>query len=491
MVAFKWVERLIGLVSTLILARLLVPADFGLVAMATSFIALLEVVGNLGVDSALIQSPKATREHYDTAWTFNMLIGLGTALIAVASAPALADFYNDPRVTPVLCAMALASLLQGAENIGTVDFRKYLDFRREFRYQAAKKAIGFLAVVPLALMLRSYWALVIGTIVARVGGLGLSFWMSPYRPRPCLRTGRELFVFSRWLLIGGVVVFARQRASDFVIGRFGGARSLGLFNIASELGTMPATEIVMPVSRAAFPVYSTIAHDLPALASSYLRVLGLVALLSIPAGAGIAVTADLLVPVLFGDKWLDATPILAFMGLYGVTLALQGNIFPVFLARGKPQYSVWVVAFQLACLLPLLYAMTRTSGATGAGIAYFASGCLSMPVALHYAARELGIPLSRTMAVLWRPLVAASVMYLTLTMLWPALPADAGIAMLLLRLLLEIMAGVLVFVLAIFVLWWPTRQPADAESSALQFARARLGRLARRPGPRERTDGAS
>jgi lipopolysaccharide exporter len=478
MVAFKWVERLIGLVSTLILARLLLPADFGLVAMATSFIALLEVVGNLGVDSALIQSERATRKHYDTAWTFNVLIGLGTSLIAVASSPALAAFYDDQRVIPVLWAMAFASLLQGAENIGTVDFRKHLDFRREFRYQTGKKVISFLAVVPLALLLRNYWAIVVGTVVARAGALGLSFWMSPYRPRPCLETGRELFVFSRWLLVGGLVVFARQRASDFMIGRMAGPRALGLFNVASELGTTPATEIVMPVSRAAFPVYSTIASDAPALASAYLRVLGLVALLAIPAGAGLAATADLLVPVLFGDKWLDATPVLAYMGLYGITLALQGNIFPVFLARGKPRYSVWVVAFQLACLLPLLYWWTRAHGSTGAGIAYLASGCLSMPLALYYACRELDVTFARTLGVLWRPLVAATIMYGTLTLFWTMPDAQAGIVTLLVQLLLEVLAGVVIFALAILLLWWPTRAPSDAESSAIEFLRAQLRRLA-------------
>ena len=338
------------MVSTLVLARLLAPTDFGLVAMATSFIALLEVIGNLGVDSALIQRSGATRVHYDTAWTFNLMIGLATAIVAVASAPALAAFYGDSRVVPILAAMAVASLLLSAENIGTVDFRKEMNFRLEFKYQVGKKLLGFLAVVPLAFVLKSYWALVVGTLIARLGGLLLSFRLSPYRPRISFGAGRELFVFSRWLLIGGFVVFARQRSSDFVIGRLAGPQTLGLFSIASELGTMPATEIVMPVARAAFPVYSTIADDRSALAQAYLRVLGLVALIAVPAGVGLASTADLLVPVLFGPKWLDAIPVMAYLSLYGVTLAIQGNIFPVFLARG--QAAIQCVGRGLATRVP-------------------------------------------------------------------------------------------------------------------------------------------
>lgn len=469
MVLFKWSERLISVVSTLVLARLLVPADFGLVAMATAYIALLEVIGNLGVDSALIQRADASRAHYDTAWTFNLLIGAATALIGVASSPAMAAFYGDPRVMPVLCAMALASLLQSAENIGTVNFRKDLDFRREFKYQTSKKLVSLVAVVPLAFALRSYWALVIGTIIARLGGLLLSFWMSPYRPRLCLTAARELFVFSRWLLLGGVVVFARQRASDFVIGRYAGPQNLGLFSIANELGTMPATEIVMPVARAAFPVYSTIAGDLDALAETYLRVLGLVALLAIPAGIGLAATSGLLVPVLFGPKWTDAIPVMALLSLYGVTLAIQGNIFPVFLARGRPQFSVWVVTVQLFCLLPLLVILTRMHGSTGAGAAYLISGCLSTPVALAFAARELKIPTFRTIGVLWRPAAASCTMLLALDLLSPRVLDGAAWATMGLQLAAEVLLGATAYIAVSAALWLVSGRPAGAESSALQY----------------------
>jgi O-antigen/teichoic acid export membrane protein len=365
--------------------------------------------------------------------------------------------------------MAFASLLQSAENIGTVNFRKELNFRLEFKYQISKKLLGFFAVVPLAFALRSYWALVIGTLMARLGGLLLSFWMSSYRPRLSLKAGRELFAFSRWLLVGGAVVFARQRSSDFIIGRLAGPQTLGLFSIANELGMMPATEIVMPVSRASFPVYSTIADDLRALADAYLRVLGLVALIAAPAGVGLAATADLLVPIMFGPKWTDAIPVTALLGIYGVTLAIQGNIFPVFLARGRPQFSVWVVAFQLVCLLPLLVTLTRLWGSTGAGTAYLISGFLSMPLALYFASRELKMPAVRTIAVLWRPAVASGVMYLTLDLVPSVAAGDAVLAAMALRLAEKVLLGVAVFVAASTLLWLAAGRPAAAETTAFQY----------------------
>lgn len=482
MVLFKWTERLIGFASTLVLARLLVPADFGLVAMATSVIALLEVVGYLGVDSALIQRTDATRAHYDTAWTFNILIGLVIAVAACASSQAVARLYADPRVVPILWAMALASLLQSAENIGTVNFRKEMDFRREFNYQALKKLVSLVTVVPLAFALRSYWALVIGTVVARFAGLALSFWMSSYRPRLSLARGRELFVFSRWMLLGSVVVFVRQRSSDFVIGRLFGAQSLGLYNIAAELGTLPATEVVMPVSRAAFPVYSAIAYDRDRLADIYHRVLGLVALVALPAGFGLAATADVLVPLLYGPNWAAAIPVAALLGLYGIALAVQGNIFPLFLAVGRPQVSVWVVAIQLACLLPMLVVLTRQSGISGAAAAYVVSGWLSMPVALYLAARELRVGIMRSVGTLWRPLAASCAMFFALSSIFAPVGAAAGAGALSGRLALEVASGVALFLLGSAVLWLLSGRPDGAERSAMDFCL----RQARRWAGRER-----
>src|SRR5947207_11494995 len=107
-VLFKAADRGIGLLSTVILARLLVPADFGLVALATSLIALLSLLGDFGFDMALIQNPNAQRRHFDTVWTFNVMFGLATVAVLLLLADAVARFYNDPRLVPVIFGLAIA-----------------------------------------------------------------------------------------------------------------------------------------------------------------------------------------------------------------------------------------------------------------------------------------------------------------------------------------------------------------------------------------------
>jgi O-antigen/teichoic acid export membrane protein len=275
------------------------------------------------------------------------------------------------------------------------------------------------------------------------------------------------------MLLGSVIVFARQRASDFVIGRLAGAQSLGLYNIGAELSTMPATEIAMPVSRAAFPVYSAIARDRGGLADAYHRVLGLVALIAIPAGVGLAVTADLLVPLLFGPNWIAAIPIAGLLGFYGVTLAVQGNVFPLFLAVGRPQLSVWVVAFQLACLLPMLFVFTDRDGIAGAATAYLASGILSMPLAMYLAARELDVGMLRSVRVLWRPVAASAAMYMALDRLRPSLDSGAGAGAMGSHLLAAVSAGAVFFVFVSVTLWLLAGRPDGAERHVLDYCRRR------------------
>src|SRR5438105_1654780 len=126
MVGFKLLDRLIGVLSIVILARLLVPADFGLVALATAVVAMIELLSAFNFDAALIQSQHAVRTHYDTAWTLNIALGTICALLVAVAAFLAASFYEDPRLGPVMLWLALATWIRGLENVGVIDFRKEL-----------------------------------------------------------------------------------------------------------------------------------------------------------------------------------------------------------------------------------------------------------------------------------------------------------------------------------------------------------------------------
>jgi O-antigen/teichoic acid export membrane protein len=253
LMGFKLLDKSIGLISTLVLVRVLTPSDFGLVAMAMAVVALLELMGAFGFDSALIQRQDTARSHFDTAWTFNVVFGVAIALLLVVMAVPAAAFYREPRLELMLPVLAIGAVVGGFENIGTVAFRKELNFRMEFIYLLIKRVAVFVVVVTLALTLRSFWALIFATIAGKVMAVGISYLLHPYRPRFSLAARGELFQFSKWLFISNLIQFLHSRSTDFILGRTVGSYGLGVYNLAAEISAMPSTELIAPLNRAVYP----------------------------------------------------------------------------------------------------------------------------------------------------------------------------------------------------------------------------------------------
>ena len=200
----RWTDRSIAFVSTLILARLLVPADFGVIVMASLFIGLADVFFELGVNVALIQNRTPSQEHYDTAWTLRIIQTTLAAIVVVIAAPLAATYFNDPRVTLVVQVLAVSLVLSGLENIGVVTFQKEMQFGKEFQFLFCKRIVGFIVTIVAAWFIRSYWALVIGALTGRTFGVALSFVMHPMRPRLGLEKFREIFSVSQWVLVRSI-----------------------------------------------------------------------------------------------------------------------------------------------------------------------------------------------------------------------------------------------------------------------------------------------
>lgn len=169
-IGWRATTRALGFISTLVLARILVPADFGLVALAMSFSRAVDILADLGVEDALVRATEPTRAMYDTAFTMNALRGLITAIIIGSSALPFASFFDDPRLTYVVLALACAVLLDSVENIGIADFRRHLAFRREFVLYIFPRLSQVTVTIALALTWGNYWALVVGILTARYCG---------------------------------------------------------------------------------------------------------------------------------------------------------------------------------------------------------------------------------------------------------------------------------------------------------------------------------
>ncbi|HUG26225.1 lipopolysaccharide biosynthesis protein [Piscinibacter sp.] len=469
MVLFKLVERGLGLISTLILARLLGPEDFGIVAMALSFIAMAELMTAFGFDVALIQTRSATQAHYNAAWTCNVLLNLCVTLLMAALALPIADFYQKPEVAWVVWALAFGPLIAGLENVGVVAFRKELDFRREFTFQVSRKLIGFMIVVPVALLLRSYWALVIGILMSKTAGTVISYFMHPFRPRLSLSKFGELFRFSRWYLLNNVLVFLKERGNAFFLGRLYGPASLGSYTVAYELAHLPSTEIGAPINRALLPGFAKMASE--DVKHAYGSAVGVLAMLALPAAVVLFVVAPFLVPIMLGPKWLSVVPLMQVLAFNGALLLFHSSISAVLMGRGLSSRVTAANAAYVTLLVALLSVFAARFGVVGVAWCTLLTTVLCTPVYLYQIRRGLGIGAMVFVRATARPVAAAAP---TAAVLHWALPGHHPTMSLWVSgawLAAGVVAAVALYTATVCVLWLLAGRPEGAERAVYRRVR--------------------
>ncbi len=474
MLLFKLLERSLSLVSTVVLARLLLPSDFGLVAMATVIIAFLELMQAFGFDMALIQNQAAERKHYDTVWTFKVVFGLGMAVGMAALAYPAAQFYHEPRIIPVMLVLGGGLFIQGFENVGIIAFRKELSFDREFRFMFARKLGSFLVTVAAAYYLRSYWALILGIVFGNTLGVVYSYQLHPYRPRFTLAAASELFGFSKWILINNGLSFFYRRSSTLLIGRLGGAESLGIFTLGSEIGAMPTAELIAPINRAVFPGYAKLASNVAKLREAYLKVTGLIILIAIPAAVGLSVIAEPLVLTLLGEKWRAASPIIALLAMASAIRVFQTNTYYVHLSLDTVKRFVRVTAISTALLLPTLAICTYRWGVLGAAWAYLLVTLCTAPLYSSAVRAVLRLKFMPLVNLAWRPLLASGVMYIAVN--WLSNLGKTGVGGDLPGLLQLVVFGALTYIPVLGMLWIISGRPAGPEDHVLQTLRPQVAR---------------
>ncbi len=477
MILMRLADRSLGLISMLVLARLLMPADFGLIAMALSFIALIELAGAFSFEVVLIQRANPTRVHYDTAWTLNLGFALACALLMLALAPLAADFYNEPRLVTVMAVLAAGWALQGAENIGVVNFRRNMDFSREFTFMFGKRLAGFVVTLILAYVLRNYWALVIGQLAIRATGVLLSYLLEPYRPRLSVAARRELFSFSGWLMVSNVMAFGLARLSHFVIGRSLGAEPLGLYAVASEIARLPSTEVSAPINRAVFPGLARLSHDLAHLRQVFLDVVGFTITITLPASVGLALIAVPLVDVALGARWQEAGPILAVLAIAGAVELIAANNSIVYLALGNTRtLAVWT-ALKLAVLIGFAFALLPQFGVLGMALAELLASAVAVVITTIMTVRTTEMRFIQLLGVAWRPVMATIAMSAVVGGVLAA-GANRSFGESWLLLLAGIGAGVVTYPAALATLWIASGRPAGAEQVVVGRIQALLARAA-------------
>ena len=363
--ATKWsaitevMAKLVAPISSMVLARLLTPEAFGVVATLNMVIAFAEIFTDAGFQRYLIQHEFVDNDDKDkdtnvAFWTNLTMSFVLWGIIAIFSEQ-LATLVGNPGLGNVLTIACVSIPLAAFSSIQMALFKRSFDFKTLFWRRLATIIVPLCVTVPLAFWLRSYWALVIGTIVMNLVNAILLTFKSNWSPRRYYSFARlkSMFSFCSWSIVDAVLVWATAYIDIFFIGRAFDAYYLGLYKTSiSTVGqfTSLITASILPV---VMPAISRLQDDIPEMRNTLLRFQKYTSVLLLPLGVGIFMFSDLITQVMLGDQWTEAAP---FIGLWGLMEAVTiifsrfcSNVYP---AIGKPRISVIVQILHLVVLIP-------------------------------------------------------------------------------------------------------------------------------------------
>ena len=465
-VLMRWIDRFVGFVSTLVLARLLVPDDFGIVAMASLAVGLTDALLDMGVHVALIQNRHATAEHYNTAWTLRLIQSLLGCAIVFLFAPYAADYFNDARIEPVLRLMSVGLVFIGLENIGVVTFQKEMRFGMDFRFVFLRRISGFLTTMIVAWFLRSYWALVIGALSGRICGVFLSYYLHSMRPRISFEKLKDIFTVSQWMLLNSLGNYLNLNLHNILVGRSTNASVVGGYTLACDISAMPTTELLAPLNRVLFPAFVKAKHNLAELKRVFLLAQSVQTLLGMPAGAGLALVAHEAVYVLLGDKWSFIVPYVQILALASVVAVITTSGSYLLMTVGKFRNAVLITWIQVfAFLLGVMLVSPGTDASLIAWLRFstvFSGLLLSLFMMIHMLKLIGYLDILRVVA---RPFLGVLAMTAAIVLLGDFVRAPLAMA-----LVIKVLAGAVVYPATVLLMWLLAGKPQGAEAYLLEKA---------------------
>jgi O-antigen/teichoic acid export membrane protein len=459
----------VGIVSTLILVRLLSPSDFGLFGLVTGASAVLDTLSQLSLQIALLRMHQPSRAHFDTAWTLGILRALLFALMLAACASLLSDFVYDKRLQAICYALAAIIFLQGFENIQLVEYQREFRYDKVFLYQLAGKLSGFVVGLAAAFLLRDYWALVIGTAAARLCIIPLGYVMRPYRPRLDLSEWRPFFHFSKWLMVTNVLWVIDGSMIMFVLGRIAGPSGIGLYQIANQIGALPASEIGAPIRDPATAGYARAVQNPDLMRQSFLENLGLLVAVVMPMSLGIAVMAEPITHIFLGAKWAGAAPLMSYCALFALFDAIAHFPGALYLVLDRQKSLIYVLAVTLVIRICAVIMAARLAGMTGAMAALTASAFLNMFIWNGAVPAVVNLRFADILRATWRSILSGIIMVAAVYLMMRAFPVSPQFP-LLLQFVTIVFAGAAILLAVQFSLWMICGRPHSAESLALSLA---------------------
>ncbi|WP_435066123.1 lipopolysaccharide biosynthesis protein [Halobaculum sp. EA56] len=406
-------DRALQIGKLLFLAQLLSPTAFGIVGLATLSIAIGQRITNLGLEPALINHTSSDIDALlDTTWSVRLVQTLVLVGGLVFSAPLVATFFQEPRVTPVLRLIAAGVLVEGLRNPSIVYFKKDLEFRKQFVYVLSGRLVDVALAVSVGLLYQNLWALVAGIVAGKTVRTIMSYVLHDNRPSVSFKREHfdQLFGFGRWIWATGVIVFIATTGDDTFVGWALGAGALGLYQMAFRLSNAPATEVTHVVSQVMFPTYSKLQEDTEALRNAFERTIQILFTIVVPLSVGIYLVTPDFIRVGLGTNWMPAIVPMQIMALAGLFRAISASGGAVFQGVGRPDLDFKMNFIRSFVIVVSIWPLTERLGITGAAVSITIGIGLTIPFWLYQTQRITRISRKKYIELFTIPLLASIAM---------------------------------------------------------------------------------
>ena len=449
--------QLLTFATTLLVARILVPADYGVVALATNFTGHAGMLADMGLGSAIIQFRDLDRRELDTCFWITMMIAIVFCAALSLGAPVIADWFAVPRLADVLPVMSLVLPIVACRMVSDSLLRKRLAFDR----LAQAELIGAVVTLPIilgcALGGLGVWTLVIGYLVAPAVRSAAIFAFAPWFPS--FRIGgeriREVVHFSLATLSIKFMWSLRESANSLVLGKVTGqATIVGLYTMADDLAHLPGTKITPVINMLSSPVMAELQTNIDAMREAFYRTIRQTVAIVVPMSAGIVLVAEDMVAVLLGPKWLAAVPLIRLIALYAAVRAMDPVLPSVLFARRRERFLFWYCLVLLILMPAAAILGAIWDGAAGMILFYTPAYCGVMIFMAREALAELKGKFSDLWSQTWAIMAATAAMTVVVLVLGE-LASFAQVGSPLLRLVLFSTAGAVTYCAVLFAIGSP------------------------------------
>lgn len=341
----------------IILARLLVPDDFGIIGMALIFTALIQTVNELGLSAAIIQRKNINEKHLSTSFWISIFMGIILCAITVIASPFIADFFKESLVQSVVSILSIGFILGSLGVVHRALLEKKIDFKGIAITETSAAALSGIVSIVLAILGYGVWSLVIGSLMGSFTRSALLWITCSWRPSMIfdLKSFEDLFGFGKNVMGSRILNYISANVDYLLIAKFLDATSLGLYTLAYKMAVFPLSRISSIITRVTFPTFSTIQDDNTKLRQGYLKAIKYTSLITFPLLAGLAAVAPVFIPIAIGEKWIPMVLPLQILCIAGAFKSIGTHVGSILLSKGRSDIQFkWNIFASIAIVIAVL-----------------------------------------------------------------------------------------------------------------------------------------